>query len=150
MPTDFDELDKKIIDTLKRDARTPVAQIAKSLSVPRTTVQERINRLCEKGVIKSFTVVTDYEKLGRSATAFVLVSFMPGMERSQREVAVEIAALENVQEVYLISGDWDILVKVRAGSISEIGRLVIDKIREIKGVSKTLTCAVFDTVKEEV
>lgn len=146
----MDDLDLKIIGILKRDARTPISRMAKDLNLPRTTVHERVKRLIERGIIRSYTVIPDYAKLGKSTTAFVLVSFMPGTEYSQRKVAEEIASLENVHEVHLISGDWDILVKVRADSISSIGSLVIDRIREIKGVAKTLTCTVFDTVKEEL
>ena len=53
-----------------------------------------------------------------------------------------------MQEVHIITGDWDLLVKVRAASVDAIGKFVVDKLRLISGLDKTLTCMVFETVKE--
>jgi DNA-binding Lrp family transcriptional regulator len=50
--------------------------------------------------------------------------------------------------VHIITGDWDLLVKLRAESVDAIGKFVVDKLRLIKGLEKTLTCMVFKTVKE--
>jgi Lrp/AsnC family leucine-responsive transcriptional regulator len=55
-----------------------------------------------------------------------------------------------VYEVHLISGEWDMILKVRSSSMKDIGKLVIDDLREIKGVGKTVTCGCFSTVKEEI
>ena len=105
--------------------------------------------MSEKGVIKGFTVVPDFSKLGEPITAFILLSFLPNSKMSQRELALKIASLDGVHEVHLISGEHDILMKVRGQSMESIGSLVIDKIRQIDGVGKTLTCACFATVKDE-
>jgi Lrp/AsnC family leucine-responsive transcriptional regulator len=50
--------------------------------------------------------------------------------------------------VHIITGDWDLLIKLRAESVEAIGKFVVDKLRLIKGLEKTLTCMVFETVKE--
>ena len=118
--------------------------------MPRTTVQERIRRLIKNGIIKRFTIQQDYSKLGKGVTAFVLVSFQSGGGTSQKEAAEEIARIQDVYEVHIISGDWDMIVKARGESIESIGRLVMNEIRNIKGVEKTLTCASFLTLKETV
>lgn len=47
-------------------------------------------------------------------------------------------------------GEWDILLKIRAGSVEEIGGLVVDRLRTIKGIEKTKTCVVFQMIKESV
>jgi DNA-binding Lrp family transcriptional regulator len=67
---------------------------------------------------------------------------------SQRDEAAEIAKFPEVQEVHIITGDWDLLIKVREKDVDSIGRFVIDKLRFIKGIEKTLTCMVFETSKE--
>ena len=69
--------------------------------------------MSEKGIIKGFTVVPDFSKLGEPITAFILMSFLPNNKMSQRELALKIAALDGVHEVHLISGEHDILMKVR-------------------------------------
>ena len=53
-----------------------------------------------------------------------------------------------MQEVHIITGDWDLLVKLRAENVDAVGKFVVDKLRLIKGLEKTLTCMVFETVKE--
>lgn len=143
-----DEKDLAILEELKKDSRRSTNQIAKALGIPRATVHERIKKMIQKEVIKGFTVITNYEKLGMPVTAFVLVSFLPTASVSQRELAQRIGNLDGVFSVYLISGEYDILVKVRGESMESIGSLVIDKIRGMEGVGSTLTCVSFSSVKE--
>jgi DNA-binding Lrp family transcriptional regulator len=88
--------------------------------------------------------------MGKPITAFILISFLPEPTISQRNLAQEIASMEGVQEVHLISGEYDILVKVRGTSMESIGSLVIDRIRMLRGVGRTLTCSSFAAVKDEM
>lgn len=144
----LDEKDLAILKELRKDARRSTKAIAKDLAIPRATVHERIKRMMDKGVIRGFTVVPDHAKLGEPVTAFILVSFLPNNAVSQRELAQKIAAIEGVQEVHVISGEHDILLKVRGESMESIGSLVIDKLRAIPGVGRTLTMASFATIKD--
>jgi Lrp/AsnC family transcriptional regulator, leucine-responsive regulatory protein len=144
-----DEKDLAILKELRSDSRRSTNQIAKILGIPRATVHERIKKMIQKGLIEGFTVITDYAQLGMQVTAFVLVSFLPTSLISQRDLAQQIAALEGVFGVHLISGQHDILVKVRGESMESIGSLVIDEIRGMEGVGGTLTCVSFSTVKQD-
>jgi Lrp/AsnC family leucine-responsive transcriptional regulator len=145
-----DEKDELILDELKKDARMSTADIARRTGLPRVTVHERIRKLKEKGVIKHFTVIVDYAKMGKPATAFVLVSYDPHQEVTQRKLAERLAKLDEVYEVHILAGEWDLLLKVREDSIEGIGKLVVDKLREIGGIGRTVTLACFSSVKEEV
>jgi Lrp/AsnC family transcriptional regulator, leucine-responsive regulatory protein len=146
----LDERDLAILGILKKDSRRSTKAIATELEMPRATVHERIKRMVEKGVIRGFTVKLDHAKMGRPITAFILISFLPEPTISQRNLAQDIANMEGVQEVHLISGEYDILVKVRGTSMESIGSLVIDKIRMLRGVGRTLTCSSFAAVKDEM
>ena len=75
---------------------------------------------------------------------------MPGVEEplDQRQIAREVARFPEVLEVHIITGDWDILIKVKERDVAAIGRFVVDKLRNVRGIEKTLTCMVFDTAKE--
>lgn len=145
----LDERDLAILMSLKADSRRTTKAIAEELEIPRATVHERIRRMVERGIIKRFTVSLDHAALGKPATAFILVSFLPTAKVSQRQVAMRIAGLQGVHEVHLISGEYDMLVKVRGTSMEEIGSLVIEGIRGVEGVGRTLTCASFACVMEE-
>jgi len=146
----IDEKDELIMEELKKDSRQSTADIARKTDIPRVTVHERIKRMKEKGIIKRFTIQPDHAKLDRPTTAFVLASYSPHHNITQREVAQKIAKLAGVYEVHLIAGEWDLLLKVRGKSIEDIGKLILDKMREIPGVEKTFTMACFSTVKEDV
>ncbi len=144
----IDEKNRVIIEELKKNARQSTKILAKAIKLPRTTVGERIKKMATQGIIKKFTVMLDYEKIGLSITAFILVSFLPNPELSQRELANRISKIKNVQEVYIISGEWDLLLKVRGKNMEEVGSLIVDHLRAIKGVGKTMTCTCFSAVKE--
>jgi len=143
----LDEKDLKIIEELTRDAEQSITELANKLQMPRTTVQERVKRLKQLGVIKKYTIQVDYNKLGKPATAFILISFEQGAV-PQKKLAQEIAKLPEVVEAHLITGEWDILIKVRSDSMQSIGSLVVDKLRMMEGVGKTMTCVSFSCVKE--
>lgn len=145
-----DEKDRLILSELRKDARKPTKHIAESIGIPRVTVHTRIEKMKERGVIKQFTVLTDFEKLGLPVTAYVFVSFSSNGEVSQRQLAKDIAKITNVYEVHLISGEWDILLKVRGESLEQIGQIVLDELRPMKGVDRTITCPCFSVVKNLV
>jgi Lrp/AsnC family leucine-responsive transcriptional regulator len=145
----IDKKDTQILSRLRADSNQSISALADALSIPRTTLQERIKRLVEVGVVKRFTIQQDYSKLGKGVTAFILISFQTSSGTSQKEVAEKIAEIPDIYEVHIISGDWDILAKARGESIESIGSLVLEKIRNVRGVERTLTCASFLTLKEE-
>ena len=148
-----DEKDIEILRLLQRDAKISAREISDSVGSPITTVYSRIKRLEDSGIIKGYKPVLDAEKMGRPTTAFILASFAyrtPGLEEplDQRQIAKEVARLSEVQEVHIIAGDWDILIKVKERDVAAVGRFVVDKLRNIRGIERTLTCMVFDAVKE--
>ena len=144
----LDEKDSAILEELVKDSRKTTKAIARELDIPRATVHDRIVKMEQKKVIKKYTAVPDYSQLGIGVSAFILVQFGSQGGLSQRETAEEISVLRGIYEVHMISGEYDMLLKVRGSSMEDIGNLVIDRLREVKGVSRTLTCACFTTIKE--
>ncbi len=146
----LDKLDFEVLNLLEEDSSTSISRLALKLGIPKTTLFDRIKKLRKEGVIKKFSIVKDFEKLGLEATAFILVKFTPLSIKhvSQKRVAEEISKLKGVQEVHIISGEYDILVKAIAKNLKELGKLVVEKLREVDGVSETVTCTVFETLKQ--
>jgi Lrp/AsnC family leucine-responsive transcriptional regulator len=144
----LDEKDTAILEELSKDSRKTTKAIARELDIPRATVHDRIARMEKKGVIRKYTAIPDYREVGLGVTAFILAQFDHAGGISQRETAEEIADMPGIYEVHLISGEYDMLLKVRGASMEEIGQLVVDRLRDVKGVARTLTCASFATVKE--
>lgn len=146
----MDKKDEMVIAELKKNARNSTKNIAANINIPRVTVHDRIQKMIEQGIIKSFNISIDYKKIGYAIEVFIFVSFIPTPDVSQRELANRIAKLPGVYEVHIISGEYDLLLKVRGKSLEDIGVLVVDKLRQLKGVGRTLTFACFETVKEEI
>ena len=148
----LDKKDIQILRIIQRNSKITTREIARQLNIPVTTVFTRIKKLEQKGIIKEYRAILNEKKLGKGTTAFILASFSYRTQNkellSQRELAREIAKFPEVQEVHIITGDWDLLIKVKAENVEAIGKFVIDKLRLIKGIEKTLTCVVFETEKE--
>ncbi|MFX1563093.1 MAG: Lrp/AsnC family transcriptional regulator [Promethearchaeota archaeon] len=145
----LDSKDHKIIKELRKDASQPAVTLARKLRMPRSTLQHRINRLQKAGIIQRIAAIPNYEKIGLPVTAIVLLTYSPTSKVSQQDVARAIAQLENVAEVHVVAGQWDIILKARGSSLQEIGELVVNKLRQIEGVGQTVTCGCFFTLKEE-
>ena len=149
----LDDKDFAILLLIQENSKLTANQIAKKTSTPITTVFAKIKRLEELGVIKQYRAILSPEKLNLTTAAFILAAVSYGNKPNetlitQRGVAEEIAKLCEVQEVHVITGDWDLLIKIRAESVNAIGKFVVDKLRRINGLQKTLTCMIFETIKE--
>jgi len=153
MSTKFDEKDRAILALLQENSKLTARQISKKINAPITTVFAKTKRMEELGLIKGYRAILAPERLSSGTAAFILASVSyrakaDDVPISQRVVAEEIAKFPEVQEVHIITGDWDLLVKLRSESVDAVGKFVVDKLRLIKGLEKTLTCMVFETVKE--
>jgi len=153
MSVKLDEKDLGILALIQENSQLTTKQIAKKIGAPLTTVFAKTKRMEEQGIIRGYHALVAADKLGSGTSAFILASVSYRSKSndapvSQRTVAEEIAKFAEVQEVHIITGDWDLLVKLRAQSVDAIGKFVVDKLRLISGLEKTLTCMVFETVKE--
>jgi DNA-binding Lrp family transcriptional regulator len=149
----LDKKDMAILSLIQENSKLTARQIAKKVNAPITTVFAKIKRMEEFGIIKKYRAILAPERLNSGTAAFILASVSYRAKEgdvpiSQRVVAEEIAKFPEVQEVHIVTGDWDLLVKLRAESVDAVGKFVVDKLRLIKGLEKTLTCMVFETVKE--
>ncbi len=144
----LDKKDLAILTLIQGDAKLTAREIAKKINAPITTVFSKIRRMEQLGVIKGYRAILDSRKLDRGIGAFILVSVSYGIEGSQIDVAADIARFPEAQEVQIITGDWDILIKLKVRDVDSIGRFVIDRLRQVKGIQKTLTSVIIDTCKE--
>lgn len=148
-----DDLDHRLLKELKVDSRRSVRQLAKSLNESPSTIYNRVKRLESKAVIRRWTVTLDYEQLDLETTAFVFITLDTNINNGKtmklRDIAKQIQRVGGIHEMHLLSGEYDILVKIRADSAKAIGHIVIDQIREIPGVMKTITSLSIEALIEE-
>lgn len=146
----LDENDFHILHALKQDARQTIAELSNALGIPRATVHERISRMKKAGVIRRFTIEEDYSKTGLPTLSFVFVEYDRQSRLDQHEVARSISKISGVLGVYIVSGEWDLLAKVRGKNIEDIGNIILERIRTTPGVFKTYTMACFEVSKDEI
>lgn len=143
--TRLDEVDRSILKILQSDGRTALSEIARRLDMGSATIHERVRSLEEEGYIREYRAVLDPHLLGIDQVAFVHVETVAGRFS---EVAERIAEHREVQEVHEITGEADLLVKVRVRETDELSRF-LSELGEAEGVRKSATNISLRTVKEE-
>ena len=142
----MDQTDLAILRSLIKNSRVTISQISKEIDVPDATISNRLKKL-EKQVIKRYTTILDWKKLGLDITAIIIIQ----TESERHEfVKEELSRLKEVSEVYSISGEYDILIKIWGGSIGKLNELINSKIRSIDGVEDLTEMIVMERVKEDI
>jgi DNA-binding Lrp family transcriptional regulator len=131
-----DSLDAALIELLAAEPRVGVLEASKRLRVARGTVQARLERLQERGVITGYGPEVDPAALGYEVTAFVTLEIRQA--GGHDPVAERLAAIPEVLEVHTITGAGDMLCRVVARSNSDLQR-VIDAIVSAEGVVRSAT-----------
>jgi len=140
----LDEIDYKILEILRRDARTPFTDVGRDLGISDATVHVRVKRMMDEGIIKRYTIEVDEKALGRNVCGFLLINVKPG---SLEEVAKQLVENEKVNAIYEIHGPNDLIAKIWAGDLDEMRDLIL-KIREIPNVTTSELITIFKVWKE--
>lgn len=148
MSDPLDPLDRKIVDILLRDGRTPAAQIAEEVGLSRPAVSDRIEKLERSGVIRGTTVVLEPEAIGRNVTAFISARGAT-LTPKGRDAFRALMQSDEVREVHTVAGDDCYLIKVRTSSIGSLNELV-SKFSEAPISLATRTTIVMETHCEKV
>ncbi|MHA2023088.1 MAG: Lrp/AsnC family transcriptional regulator [Candidatus Thorarchaeota archaeon] len=146
----IDATDLELLRLLQINSKMKISDLAKGVGKGIATVHARMKQLQKKGVIDRYAAILDPKKVGRETLAFILVTVryrVPGRKGvvSQREFCKEIAVHPLIQGVHVVSGDYDVLLKVRARNIDEMNRFIVDFLRELPQVDKTHTMFSMDT-----
>jgi DNA-binding Lrp family transcriptional regulator len=137
----LDDIDHKIIAELSCDGRLSMRLLADKLHISRATAYARVDRLIADGVILGFGVRLNPERAGLGTSAYVTVTIE---QNTWREVSAQLRAIQYVDHIALVGGDFDVLVLVRAPDNAALRHVVLEKIQEIRGVKGTRTWLVFD------
>ena len=144
----LDEKDELILNILEGHADWSTYQISKKISIPQTTVLNRIKRLKVSGVIKKFTIELDYKKLNKNVKALIFVKVSNQTEkRMYGEIgSVEQKLMKNPQILTIkrLMGEFDFVVEVVVKDIDELNKFLIAKIRGLDYLTETQTVVVLE------
>ncbi len=142
----LDEKDSKILDMLKENAKLTTKQISKKTGIPATTVHNRIKRMEKSGIIRKYTVRLNDKKLGKTISAYILLTVdykvLKQLKTTQHDVAKKLRLREPVQRVDVITGTYDMILRVTVADIEQLNEFIIKYLRNMDGVAKTETLVI--------
>jgi Lrp/AsnC family transcriptional regulator for asnA, asnC and gidA len=134
---ELDDLDRRMLNQLMRDASVPFSDIARELDVSPGTVHIRMKKLQDAGVVRSTHIEVDYSKIGFDISAFLGVHLVKG---SEYEVVIEaLRKIPEVTEAYFTTGPYSIFLRIVCRNTKHLYDLLNHKIQRIPGVERTET-----------
>ena len=127
--------DRKLISLLRQDARLPITSLAQHLNVSRATVQNRITRLTQKGIIQGFSVRLNDSVQPSRVRAITLINVKP---KKTNDVLKSLTGVPEINQLHTTNGRWDIVAELNTETLSEFDA-ALSYIREIEGVASTET-----------
>jgi DNA-binding Lrp family transcriptional regulator len=138
----IDDLDARLITLLRAEPRVGVLEASRRLGVARGTVQARLDKLVDRGVIRSFGPEVDPAALGYAVMAFVTLEI--SQPRGHSVLTEHLAAVPEVLEAHTITGSGDVLLRVVARSNADLQR-VIDEIVTADGIMRSSSVIALET-----
>ena len=141
----LEELDRKILGMLNRDARMSFNLIAKNLKISTTTLYSKVRELEESGVLKGYIPLIDREFVGYKLMAVINLRVK---HEQHIEVHKVIARFPEVQAVYEVAGEWDLILVCYFKGRDELSNFLKNGL-PLSNIERTLTHLVLNVVKEE-
>lgn len=142
----IDRIDTQILDALERDGRLSMRQLAEEVHISRANAYARVERLTTSGVITGYTALVDPVGRGLGTSAYLTMNVR---QPEWRAIHASLRALDGVEHIALVGGEFDVVMLVRARDNSDLRRLVLDEIQAIPGVLSTRTLLVFEESSPE-
>lgn len=141
----MDDIEKSILNVLQENSRLSFRKIAEKIGVTAATVSARVEDLERKGIIKKYTVLLDYDKLGK-VTLLVTVD----VDLSKIDaIFQELVELPQVCCVLRVTGACDLVVLLRCDG-HRGARRVLDTIQSMEGVRNVASQIVLETILESL
>jgi len=138
----LDELDMAILGQLERNGKVTVAELARRLDSPNSTVRDRIRRLEEEGVIQGYTAIIDPEKLGLGIKALIQVT--RAQEIPLEDFFSEPDEVPEITQVQVVTGDTDEVLTVYARNVEHLKEIMYNKVGRLPGLTHMSTTVILD------
>lgn len=136
-PAALDEIDLRLLRLLSEDARLSQRALARELGMSAPAVGERIARLERQDVITGYSARLNWSAIGYPTTVYLTVVAVHDYE--QGLIMKALAEIAEVEKIMLVTGDIDMLVRVRVRDYPHLRDLLINRIWHIEGIQRTET-----------
>jgi DNA-binding Lrp family transcriptional regulator len=137
----MDETDRQIVEALRADGRMSMRALADLIHISRASAYARVARLEKEGVITGYAALVDPVRYGYALSAYVYVDIA---QRSWKSVRGQLLSMPAVDHVALLSGEHDIVIRVRARDAVSLRDTVLTRLQEIPEVRSTQTVLIFE------
>jgi Lrp/AsnC family transcriptional regulator, leucine-responsive regulatory protein len=144
-----DKTDLQILKILQQNGRITNLQLSGEIGLSPAPTLERVRKLENAGVIKSYHAVVDEEELGLGIKTFIMVQLDFHKSNTIQTFAEEVSSIREVVECHHVTGGCDFLLKVYAKDIRAYERLIMEKISNISVVKTIQTMMILSTSKKE-
>ncbi len=148
MPRPLDAVDLRILRELHLDARLKNSELAQRVGLSATPCWNRVRALERDGVIQHYVTVLDGKALGLPDTVFVEVMLTRHDEATLAEFGEAVEALPEVIEAWLVSGDYDYMIKVAVAGAEGYQRFLRDKLFRLPGIRHTRSSFALGCLKQ--
>ncbi|MCL6285537.1 Lrp/AsnC family transcriptional regulator [Ruegeria sp. 2012CJ41-6] len=139
----MDKTDERLVSALRRDARASLSDLALQLSLSRTTVRARIERLIQRGDILGFSVVLKEDTAQDPVRGLMMI----GIEgRGAQRITRQLQGLTEVRAIHSTNGRWDLIVELGTETLEALDR-ALARIRSFEGVQTSETSLLLSTKK---
>lgn len=133
----LDETDRCIVAALQENGRMPLSEIARRAGVAPATVHERLAKLRRAGVVQGFAVRLNARVLGFTVTA--LIHLRTELSDQVERTIGDLRAIPEVEEVHVVTGEYDLVIKVRARDTGHLQDLLVTRIHRVTGFIRSAT-----------
>ena len=143
-----DKIDFAILRVLQQDSRKTLQEIGVEVGLSPTSCWTRIKKLEAQGVIKRYTVDIDASKIGYHDSVIVQLTLESHTDETLYEFGKVLATIPEIQEAYLVSGDYDYYIRIRVRDTRDYERLLREKLYKIPGIRQSKSHFVLRVLKE--
>ena len=144
---ELDNQDRRILRALQKNARVSNAELAELVGMSTTACWNRTRQLETEGYIRGYVALLDQQKLGLADIVLLEVTLDRHDDDALARFGAELATLTEVLEAYLVSGDYDYLVKVAVADTTHYERFLREKLYRIQGIRHTRSTFSLRTLK---
>ena len=143
----LDSIDTQLLNYLQQDAKQTNKELASKLNMSVTAVYERIKKLEKSGVINSYVALLDKKSIERAFVAFCHIKLVKHSQYLVNQFEKVVATIDEVLEVYHLSGDYDYLLKVHVKDMESFRKFMVNKLTNIEHIGSSNSMFVISEVK---
>ena len=147
-PRELNRIDRNILKILQDDGRISYANLARQVGLTTTPCLERVKRLEREGYIRGYSARVEPEFLDAGLIIFIQIKLDRTSKDSFDNFRTAAVNLQQVQECYLVSGNFDYLLKVRVADMAAYRKFLGDTLLSVPGVRESTSIVVMESVKE--